>query len=334
MMHAIIEPSVLIWNENEFYEETESIQVKYDLLTNELISLIRTIEENSSEYIAHKILFRSEFIDMLFSQIPFKDLSEIVGYSTKDLQEVVFNFLVTIQNDYEIYYNEDNTEIASAFLQPYYSEGIKNEVTYMINHIKNVEDITIIGLKESSFYTYYINNKLQKEIPLTTEDNSARVKIFDSESELNSYFDMQYNFKNYQGVLKTGKILVLGTECIEKYFNRLKRKFNESPKHKPPTGWGTHIFISDKDADDGLQTAVWDTERENSHFLYANIDGIIHEFPPTNIIDNSYHGYPICDEETYIRLQEKFKESHPSYKAHATWQSADISGALKRKLLS
>jgi hypothetical protein len=339
MMHAIIEPSVLIWDKDELIEglENDDIKNKYSNLSSDIISLIAILQKDWKDYLNHKIYLRPELVILLNDQIPFSDIHDIYG-EMFDLQSKVLTFLAN--SSFEDYtFNNSHIEMIPNFHLNYYSSEIKDELDSLYNFALNkLDQVAIFGSNNSSFFYSQNTTNFPEIISYITTNKTDSIKYYDTISKLDSYFDVQYNNKNYQGILRTGQIMVSGIECIEKYFNRLKRKFNESPKHKPPHGWGTHLFISKDEADELLQNAIWNIEHPDSRFLYGilNLFGknIIHAFPEENIVaENSYHGYPICDKDTYTYLQEKYREANPSYPIRSTWQNADIPNYVRRELL-
>lgn len=340
MMHAIIEPSVLIWDKDELIEglENDDIKNKYSNLSSDIISLIAILQKDWKDYLNHKIYLRPELVILLNDQIPFSDIHDIYG-EMFDLQSKVLTFLAN--SSFEDYaYNNSQVEMVPDFLLNYYSSEIKEELGSLYNFVLgNLEHVAIFGSKNSSYFSSQNTTNFPEMISYNMTSKTGNIKYYDNIQKLDSYFNFQYNNKNYQGILKIGQIMVSETRCIEKYFDRLKRKFKESPKHKPPHGWGTHLFISEDNADILLQDAIWDIEHPESQFLYALDDifgkKIIHAFPEeNNVADNSYHGYPVCDRDTYIYLQEKYREANPSYPSHSTWQNADIPNYIRRELLS
>ncbi len=342
MMNAMIEPSIFIWNKNELTEslENEELKNKYFFLQQELILLIQFLEEDRPEYLLHKIYLRPELIEILLTQISLlkdEDIERVLDSSLHDLRTPIYSFLANQFEDYPI---DTGICYEHPILSDYYDEQIREEVMGMYHYaIHSLKDVTIFGLKESSFYTVNNLQNQPKEISFNNPTNSSITKInyFDTIDSLNHYFNVQYTNKNYQGVLKTGTIMVFGSDCIKKYYDRLTRKYVLSPKHSPfpikgKRNAGTHIFLDKNEANTILQEAIWDESRSNSHFLYAVVELygelIIHAFPTTNVVDNTYHGYPICEENIYIYLQDEFRKLHPNYSKRSTWQNDVVSNQI------
>lgn len=341
MMHAIIEPSVLIWDKDEFEQAilNDSLKKKYEKLIQDLVYLIKQLQEERPDYLKHKVYLRPELSILLYSQFPFNDTVDIFENSPFDLIASLTEFLM--KTDFEDY---DCTYILADsfpdFCLDYYGQDAKTEVCYLYNFIfSKMEDVTLFGLSDSAFQKH-----LGSEGIIIKNSNAFKtITHLKSETEVDVFFNNAFGNKNYQGIVKTGLLYLCGTNSIEKYFFRLKRKYELSPKHSPKYlpargyGWGTHIFAEDAEASEALQEAIWNEDALNSHFLYALIQiygkNIIHEFPITNITDNSYHGYPVCDEKTYLFLQDEYRKINPDYPKNANWQSGELPSFIRKRLI-